>query len=150
MPQPTWVLLLTMSIPLWILMATSSRIMHHITKLKIIWFLDHDNEFTLLNWPPQSPDLNPIEHLWDVMEREIIMDVQPTNLQQLCDAIMSIWTRISEECFTTPCWIYARELRQFWRQKWIQPGTSKVYLIKWPMSVHCNVHFAVCTFANIL
>ncbi len=55
------------------------------------WFLEHDNEFTLLKWTPQSPDLNPIEHLWDVVEREIyIMDVQPTNLQQLCDAIMSI------------------------------------------------------------
>ncbi len=50
--------------------------------------------------PPQSPDLNPIEHLWDVVEWEIrIMDVQPTNLQQLRDAIMSIWTKISEECF---------------------------------------------------
>ncbi len=27
------------------------------------------------------------------------MDVQTTNLQQLRDAIMSIWTKISEECF---------------------------------------------------
>ncbi len=64
------------------------------------WFLEHDNEFTLLKWPPQSPDLNPIEHLWDVVEREIpIMDVQPTNLQQLCDAIMSIWTKTSDEFF---------------------------------------------------
>ncbi len=63
------------------------------------WFLEHDDKFTLLKWPPQSPDLNPKEHLWDV-EREIrIMDVQPTNLQQLRDAIMSIWTKISEECF---------------------------------------------------
>ncbi len=45
------------------------------------WFLEHDNEFTLLKWPPQSPDLNPIEHLLDVVEREIrIMDVQTTNL----------------------------------------------------------------------
>ncbi len=64
------------------------------------WFLEHNNEFTSLKWPPQSPDLNTIEHLWDVVEREIsIIDVQPTNLQQLCDAIMSIWTNISEECF---------------------------------------------------
>lgn len=64
------------------------------------WFLEHDDEFTVLQWPPQSPDLNPIEHLWDVVERDIhIMDVQPTTLQQLCDAIMSIWTKISEECF---------------------------------------------------
>ncbi len=27
------------------------------------------------------------------------MDVQLTNLQQLHDAIVSIWTKISEECF---------------------------------------------------
>ncbi len=64
------------------------------------WFLEHNNECTLLKWPPQSPDLNPIEQLWDVVEREIlIMDVQTTNLQQLCDAMMTIWTKISEECF---------------------------------------------------
>ncbi len=59
------------------------------------WFLKHDNEFTLLKWPPQSP-----EYLWDVVEWEIrFMDVQSTNLWQLRDAIMSIWTNISEECF---------------------------------------------------
>ncbi len=75
--------------------------MHHVTKRKSSRrFLEHDNDFNLLKWPAQSPDLNPIEHLWDVVEREIrIMDVQPTNLQQLHDAIMSIWTKISEECF---------------------------------------------------
>ncbi len=73
--------------------------MHHVAKQKSsqTGFL---NELTLPKWPPQSPVLNPIEHLWDVVEREIlIMDVQPTNLQQLRDAIMSIWTKITEECF---------------------------------------------------
>ncbi|KAJ8417767.1 hypothetical protein AAFF_G00226100 [Aldrovandia affinis] len=64
------------------------------------WFHEHDNEFSVLQWSPQSPDLSPIEHFWDVVEWEIHnMNVQPTNLQQLYDAIMSIWTRISEECF---------------------------------------------------
>ncbi len=82
-------------------MATSSRIIHrHKAQIISEWFLEHDNEFTLLKWPPQSPERNPIEHLWDVVEREIlIMDVQPTNLQQLRDAIKSIRTKISEECF---------------------------------------------------
>ena len=27
------------------------------------WFLEYDNEFTVLKWPPQSPDVNPIEPL---------------------------------------------------------------------------------------
>ncbi len=90
------------------------------------WFLEHDNEFTLLNWPPNLPDLNPIEHLWDVVEREIcIMDVQPTNLQQ--KSLKNVFNTLLNLCH--------EELRQFWRQKGVQPGTSKVYLIKWPVRV---------------
>ncbi len=101
------------------------------------WFLEHDNEFTLLKRPPQSPDLNPIEHLWDVVEREIhIMDVQLTNLQQLCDAIMSIWTKVSEECFQHLVESMPRKIKEVLKAKGVQPGTSKVYLIKWPVSVY--------------
>ena len=74
---------------------------YHKTHIISNWFLEHDdNESTVLQRPPQSPDLNPIKHLWDVVEREIrIIDVQPTNLQQLRDAVMSIWSKLSEECF---------------------------------------------------
>ncbi len=101
------------------------------------WFLEHENEFTLLKWPPQSPDLNPIEHLWDVVEREIcIMDVQPTNLQQLRDAFMSIWTKISEECFQHLVESVPRRIKAVLKSKGVQPGTSKVYLIKWAVSVY--------------
>ncbi len=101
------------------------------------WILEHDDEFTLLKWPPQSPDLNPIEHLWDVEEREIrIMDVQPTNLQQLCDAIMSKQTKISEECFQHLVESMPRRIKAVLKAKGVQPGTSKVYLIKWPVILY--------------
>ncbi len=115
----------------------------HGHKAQIIsdWFLEHDNEFTLLKWPPQSPDLNPIEHLWDVVEREIhIMDIQPTNLQQLRDAIMSILTNISEECFQHLVESMPRRIKVVLKAKGVQPGTSKVYLINWPVSGYTHTH----------
>jgi len=71
-------------------------------KARIIsnWFLEHDHVFTVLKWPPQSPDLNPIQHIWDVVERKLrVLDVHPINLHQLQDAILSIWANISKERF---------------------------------------------------
>ncbi len=41
----------------------------HTAQIISDWFLEHDNEFTLLKCSPQSPDLNPIDDLWDVVER---------------------------------------------------------------------------------
>ncbi len=66
--------------------------MHHVTKPKSsqTGFLEHDNEFTLLQMAST---------VTRSQSGVLIMDVQPTNLQQLCDAIISIWTNISEECF---------------------------------------------------
>ncbi len=65
----------------------------HKVQIISIWFLEHDNEFTVLQWPPPSPDLNLIEHLWDVVEREIgIMDVQPTKLRlDIVISFVTIW-----------------------------------------------------------
>lgn len=45
--------------------------------------------FTILTWPLQTLHLSPKEKLWVFLEREIyVMDVQATNLQQQCDAII--------------------------------------------------------------
>ncbi len=90
--------------------------MHHVTKLKSsqTGFLEHDNEFILLKWPLQSPDINPIEHLWDVVEREIhIMVLQLTNLQQLRDAIVSYGSKSQRDVSNTLLNLCHEELRQF-------------------------------------
>ncbi len=82
-------------------------------------FFEHDNEFTLLKWPPQSPDLNPKEHLWDVVEWEIcIMDLQLKNLQQLHDVIMSVWTKISDKCFQHLVESMSRRIKAVLKAKW--------------------------------
>lgn len=57
------------------------------------------SKFVVLN---EVSDLNPAERLWDVVEL-CLTDVQPTNRQQPRDAVMSIWTEISEEYFRRVC-----------------------------------------------
>ncbi len=67
------------------------------------------------------------------------MDVQPTNLQQLRNAIMSIWTKISEECFQHLVESMPQRIKAVMKAKGVQSGTSKVYLIKWPVSVYIYI-----------
>ena len=49
----------------------------------------------VLPWPAKSPDLNPIEHLWDELERRIRnRPRQPTSLQMLRNALLDEWRTI--------------------------------------------------------
>ncbi|KAL4500872.1 hypothetical protein ABPG72_020106 [Tetrahymena utriculariae] len=46
--------------------------------------------------PPQSPDLNPIELLWNTMKNEVEMR-RPQTKQQLCSFILESWQNLNEK-----------------------------------------------------
>ena len=57
-------------------------------------------EINLLLWPGQSPDLNPIEHLWDELERRIrAKPNNPKNLGELEALLQQYWSEISCEVY---------------------------------------------------
>ncbi len=45
-----------------------------------------------MDWPSMFPDLNPIEHLWGILERKV-EECKVSNIHQLCDVVMEEWKR---------------------------------------------------------
>ena len=49
-----------------------------------------------MNWPPFSSDMNPIEHLWDEVERPMKKH-QPKNEDQLRRILQAEWESMSQD-----------------------------------------------------
>jgi hypothetical protein len=50
----------------------------------------------MLPWPSKSPDLKPIEHLWDDLDRRV-----PESLHQLMNALQDEWNNIPQQVIRT-------------------------------------------------
>ena len=61
-----------------------------------VLFLEAEN-VPGLPWPAYSPDMSPIEHVWDALDRRVQQRVPvPANTQQLHTAIEEEWDNIPQ------------------------------------------------------
>jgi len=51
----------------------------------------------VLSWPSQSPDLNPIEHLWEELNRQVRKHTH-SNKAALFKSLKEEWSKISSAC----------------------------------------------------
>ncbi len=63
----------------------------HTSKGTKSWFNDHG--VTVLDWPANSPDLNPIENLWSIVKRKM-RDTRPNNADDLKATVKETWASI--------------------------------------------------------
>ncbi|KAG8917394.1 hypothetical protein FRC01_002479 [Tulasnella sp. 417] len=65
----------------------------HTSKRAKKWF--KDNEIEVLPWPAQSPDLNPIEHLWVHVKRKLAeYETAPKGVNELWSRVQDVWGAI--------------------------------------------------------
>jgi transposase len=64
------------------------------TAKSVTAFLDRQN-IPLLKWPGNSPDMNPIENIWELVKRRVSTDLITTK-QQLIEKLIAVWCRDPE------------------------------------------------------
>ena len=64
------------------------------------WFEEHSSDFQVMSWLPNSPDINPIEHLWSHLENQIrAATLPPRNVRELQDQLVSAWYQIPQTTY---------------------------------------------------
>lgn len=67
---------------------------------KVVKKWKEEKNLTCLPWPAQSPDLNPIEHLWDALEKKIrARKPLPKNKEELWEMLQEEWLNIDIDFF---------------------------------------------------
>ncbi|GFW82830.1 transposable element Tcb1 transposase [Trichonephila clavipes] len=60
-------------------------------------FLETEN-IQRMSWPANSPGLNPIEHIWDMLGRQVaVLSLPPSSVTELKRALHEAWNRLSPQ-----------------------------------------------------
>lgn len=51
-------------------------------------------EVTIMNWPAQSPDLNPIEQVWELLDRSILKRLK-TSEEHVWKNLQKVWLSLT-------------------------------------------------------
>ena len=79
-----------------------------------------DNHMPVLEWPGNSPDLNPIENAWNYMKNKV-QEAQPTNINSLKEVLTKLWIHMDAEYFKKLAESMSNRLRKVIQAK----GTSQ-------------------------
>jgi hypothetical protein len=57
-----------------------------------------DRNVSVLPWSAKSPALNPIEHVWDLLDQRVrARAIPPRNVRELAGALVEEWGNISQQ-----------------------------------------------------
>lgn len=65
-------------------------------KAKSVMDFFRQKKINVMDWPPQSPDFNPIENLWGILKRKVGLS-KPSNLDELWNRLQELWLDIGQE-----------------------------------------------------
>lgn len=70
-----------------------------------------ENNIEFINWPPYSPDLNPIENLWNWVKCKLEVEFAPpeTN-EELHSNVVKVWEQVTPDLCRRFCDNYHKRL----------------------------------------
>ncbi len=107
----------------------------HTAKCTNSWLNDHG--VGVLDWPGNSPDLNPIENLWGIVKRKM-RNKRPKNADELKATVKETWASIppieaviKAEGAPTKYWVHIQSINIFSRR----PTTHQTCFFYWSYEV---------------
>ena len=67
----------------------------HTSRVATEWVQEYSSDFRQFHWPPKSPDMNIIEHVWDALQRAVQKrSPPPLTAMELWTALQDSWCHL--------------------------------------------------------